>query len=225
VVRRITAVILALAALMGVTAVFSSAAFADGDPASDVLAYDPIYFPTDSGISATDRAVLLALVKAVKLPVRKGSSVHYPLKVAFVNSAADLGSITSLWQEPASYGVFLGKELSLEFHGTVLVVMPQGYGLYVNVPLKDIPPGDLKAVDDLNAPGSQLAAGANLVIRRLAADNGIPLPKRLAVAATTASSGSSSATPLIGFAIGLIAIAGAWAASLRMRPLRPRVAA
>jgi hypothetical protein len=224
-VRRFTAAILALVALMGLSAGLSPNAFADGDPASDVLAFEPIFDPPDSGIGPQDEATLLALVKAVKLPVRAGSSARYPLKVAFVNSAADLGSITELWQEPGDYGQFLGRELSLEFHGTLLVVMPQGYGLYLNVPVKEIPAGDVKAVSDLTAPGADLAEGADLVIRRLAADNGITLPKTLAVAAPKAAGQGTPVAPLIGFAVGLVAIAGAWGASLRLRPIRQRVAA
>jgi hypothetical protein len=103
--------------------------------------------------------------------------------------------------------------------------MPQGYGLYLNVPVKQIPPGDLKAVSSLTAPGSDLAAGAALVIRRLAADNGVTLPATSAVATPKSAGGSTPVAPLIGFAAGLVAIAGAWGASLRLRPIRQRVAA
>ncbi len=54
----------------------------------------------------------------------------YPLRVAVIASPADLGSVTPLWRQPQAYAGFLGEELSLLYKGTLLVVMPDGFGLY-----------------------------------------------------------------------------------------------
>jgi hypothetical protein len=217
-VRRIIATILALAALIGLSAVFSSAAIADGDPASDVLVYDSVFNPYDSGASPQAYAELQALVRYV-------SAHGYPLKVAMVASSADLGTVSQLWENPSSYSVYLGRELKLVFKGTLLVVMPQGYGLYVPVAVKNIPKGDDRAMADLQAPASDLVAGAFQVIQRLASDNGVTLPKTLSVTTAPARTSASSPAPLIGFGVGLLAVALAWGVSLRVRPLRREVAA
>jgi hypothetical protein len=50
--------------------------------------------------------------------------------VALIASPSDLGSVTALWRRPQSYADCLGQELSLVYGGPVLVVMPDGYGLY-----------------------------------------------------------------------------------------------
>src|SRR6202044_2167453 len=70
------------------------------------------------------QAQLLALVRQAE---RRG----YPLRVALIADRSDLGSIGALWNKPNVYSGFLGTELSLVFHGTLLVVMPNGYGIDV----------------------------------------------------------------------------------------------
>jgi hypothetical protein len=50
--------------------------------------------------------------------------------VAVIASPYDLGSVTPLWRKPRVYAKFLGTELSYVFHGTLLVVMPGGFGLF-----------------------------------------------------------------------------------------------
>jgi hypothetical protein len=217
-VRRIIAIILALAASIGLAVTFSPAAFADGDPASDVLVYEPVFNPYDSGATVAQAAQLEALVRYV-------SAHGYPVKVAMIASSRDLGTASELWENPDEYAIYLGTELKLVFKGRLLVVMPQGYGLRDPFPTDAIPAGDRKAVNGLYAPGSDLVAGAYQVVTRLASDNGITVPKTFAYTAPAASSGSSSASPLIGFAVGLVAIAVAWGVSLRARPLRTRAVA
>ncbi|WP_249009804.1 hypothetical protein [Conexibacter sp. DBS9H8] len=214
-VRRIIAVILALLALTGLAAGFAPAALADGDPASDVLVFDPVFNPPDSGASPQQAAQLAATTQAI---TRAG----LPIRVALIASAADLGTVTELWKQPAQYAYYLGRELSLQFHGAVLVVMPQGYGLYV--PATTPSAADQKALGGLNAPGGDLAGGAQYVLGRLAADNGLHVNVG-AVRVHAAAGGSGSPLPLIGLLVGAVILAGVWTASLRARPLRARVAA
>jgi hypothetical protein len=215
-VRRIIAAILALAALMGFAAVLAPPALADGDPASDVLAFDSVFNPPDSGATPAQAATLAATVGAAN---RAG----YPIRVALINSSADLGTITQLWEDAPAYAQYLGKELSFQFHGVVLVVMPQTDGLYV--PAATIPAGDTKGMANLAPAGSDLAASATQIVGRLAADNGVSLPRALAVAPPAASKSPSSRLPLIGFLAGLVLVLGVWGLSLRVRPVRRRVVA
>jgi hypothetical protein len=211
-VRRIIAVILALATLIGFGGALASSALADGDPASDVLVFDSVFNPPDSGASPEQAARLAATVKAAN---RAG----YPIRVALIKSSGDLGTVTQLWQEPADYSLYLGRELSLQFHGVVLVVMPQGYGLYV--PQKTPPTQDVKVMNREVAPGSDVADGAQRAVVALAKANGVSVNVG-AVAVHSGSGGSGSLLPLAGFIVGLIGVAGAWGVSLTARPIRRR---
>ena len=95
---------------------------ADGDPASDVLLYQPIYFPYQPAPAAVKRR-LTGLV-------RSANSQGYQIRVAIVQSRRDLGSITQLFDKPpAVYAQYLSAELSGAWHYRVLVVFPNGYGL------------------------------------------------------------------------------------------------
>ncbi len=191
----------------------AGSARADGDPASDVLATQSVFLPQDANFPPTQQAQLAALLQAAH---RSG----YQLRVAVIASPADLGSVNELWRQPADYAKFLGQELSLVYRGMLLVVMPDGYGLYRAAgPLgaeqaalagagAPAPPG---------APGVRLGSSTLAAIERLAAAAGY----RLALPATTAPSGSGSTdvVPWIVFALGGALILLAWAASLRARPL------
>jgi hypothetical protein len=94
---------------------------ADGDPASDYLLTQKVFFPFDVKVSKTKQEQLLALVDEAN---RKGFTV----RVAVVGSSYDLGSITGLWQKPQTYARFLGAELRYVYKNRLLVVMPNGFG-------------------------------------------------------------------------------------------------
>ena len=115
------AVTLAIVALAA--AARAPSALADGDPASDVLVSAPLFLPPDAGLTLHQQSELGALLEAA-------AKSGYPLRVAVIASPADLGSVTPLWRQPQSYAGFLGEELSLLYKGTLLVVMPDGFGLY-----------------------------------------------------------------------------------------------
>jgi hypothetical protein len=188
-------------------------AWADGDPASDVLATQQLFLPQDAQIPATQQAQLAGLLQVAK---RSG----YPIRVALVSSATDLGSVTELWRQPQTYARFLGQELALTYRGPLLVVMPNGFGLHGFArPLSD----ERAAIAGLSPPagGAQLATATEHAIQRLAARSGHTLS--VPAATETASSGGSSNTlPWIVLALGALVIVAAWAASLRARPLRSR---
>jgi len=99
-----------------------SGARADGDPASDVLASQSLFLPADGGFSPAQAAQLSGLLSSAQ---RNG----FPVRLALIATPADLGSVSALWRMPASYAEFLAKELPLVYHGTLLVVMPNGFGV------------------------------------------------------------------------------------------------
>jgi hypothetical protein len=91
---------------------------ADGDPASDVLYNDPVFFSYNSiSKSAQD---------ALTTTVGRAKSAGYPIRVALIAAPDDMGSVTALWAKPRQYARFLDLELSIAYKGPLLIVMPQG---------------------------------------------------------------------------------------------------
>jgi hypothetical protein len=214
--RQFRIAMLVAAALVGL-ALRPAPARADGDPASDVLASQSAFVPADAGASPGQLARVGAVLAGA---ARRG----YAIRVAVIPSVTDLGSVTALWRQPASYARFLGAELSLASHARVLVVMPDGFGLYhAGRPL----PAERAALARLRlAPGPGLVSAAITAIEQLAAAAGHPLSPASLAAGTgsgvRSGPGAGSATSLAVFASGLVLIALAWGASLRARPLRLR---
>ena len=186
----------------------AGSARADGDPASDVLASEALFLPQDAGVPSDRQAQLGALLRAAQ-----GSG--YQIRVALIASPADLGSVTELWHQPQNYARFLGQELSLVYRGPLLVVMPNGYGLYRLSGPRAREPSPLAGA---SPPGADLGAAALTAIQRLAAANGHTLPLAHTTAAT--HPGPANTISWLVFAIGGAFIALAWGASLRARPLR-----
>jgi len=197
-------------------ALLAPSAFADGDPASDVLAEQVAFVPWDAGASEGQQATLTALLKRAR-------SEGHPLRVALVASASDLGSVTALWRMPQSYAEYLGDELSLVYKGPLLVVMPNGFGLHGFGSSTGAVESALSRVDR-PAPGAGLGGVALLGVRDAAAATGSPLPADITApgASATSSAGSRGIGVWVAFAVGAVLIALAWAASLRAKPLRPR---
>jgi hypothetical protein len=120
--RRSTAVVLALVAAIAAGSTRPPAALADGDPASDVLVYQPVFFPYSPAPAA--------LKRQLDGLVRSANQQGYRIRVAVIQSRRDLGSVPFLLGKPPSvYARFLGSELSSVWRQRVLVVMPSGYGL------------------------------------------------------------------------------------------------
>ena len=200
-------VILALA-----TGWLAGSARADGDPASDVLATQSLFLPQDAGIPLGQQGQVTGLLDAA---ARSG----YPIRVAIIASRTDLGSVTELWRQPATYAHFLGQELSLVYRGPLLVVMPDGYGFYRQAGAL---PAAESALAGLPKPvgGTELGTTTLTAIERVAAASGYSIQVPPATAITTG--GGMDTLPVIALAIGVVLIAVAWTASLRVRPPRVR---
>jgi hypothetical protein len=111
-----------LAAVAALALLLSPVSRADGDPASDTLLEQSVYFP----YSAPSEGVAAALQQAVDGVYAHGDRV----KVALIYNQTDLGAIPSLFGKPTDYAHFLGIELGLWYVGPLLVVMPAGFGIY-----------------------------------------------------------------------------------------------
>ncbi len=103
-------------------AIATAAALADGDPASDILPTNSVYFPIST--PAPDAAS--ALTSAVNAVYANGNRV----KVAVIAAVEDLGAVPSLMNKPDDYAKFLGQELTGFYVGPLLIVMPNGFGIY-----------------------------------------------------------------------------------------------
>ncbi len=190
----------------------TGSARADGDPASDVLATQPLFLPWDADVSTGAQAQLSALLAAAQ---RGG----HPLRAALIASSADLGSVSALWRKPQSYAEFLAAELALVYRGPLLVVMPNGFGLAHSGLASSVIDAKLAGIP-VPHTGAQFAQDTLTAVARLAAASGRPLA---AVAATPApTSRSSKTSALIAFVLGALLIAAAWTASLRVLPPRRR---
>jgi hypothetical protein len=203
--------VLGIVALITVIACLPAAvARADGDPASDVLATQPLFLPWDADVPVGLRAQLNTLLQTAD---RAG----YSVRIALIESPADLGSVTALWRRPQAYADFLAQELSLVYRGPLLIVMPNGFGLAhfglgpatVRAALAGIP---------VPHTGSGLAGDALTSLERLARTAGHPLA--VLAAPPMAAPHTPDTIAWIVFALGGLLIASAWTASLRAQGLR-----
>ena len=141
---------------------------ANGDPASDVLLTEPVYFPIDATLPDSDREALLKTVNAAN---ERG----YKIRVALIPFTSDLGTAVSLWRHPQDYAKFLASELAFVYKNRLLVVQPSGFGFYDKGKpvakeqrvLAKVPVGKTPAT---------LTQSADAAVRALAAADGIKLP-------------------------------------------------
>jgi hypothetical protein len=186
--RRLTFA-LALAVL-----VVPRAAYANGDPASDVLLQAKIYFPTQR----------VSMEEAQKLHdvVNSANAKGYPIRVALIKDESDLGVVPNLLNQPQKYAEFLAPEIRFAYRGDLLVVMPDGLG----VTQTDQTPAPAKAIDGMNveAGGSPdgLAMTAEEAVAKLSAAAGHPLEGAKKGGSSSALAGILVAVALLGLGIG-----------------------
>jgi hypothetical protein len=113
---------LVLALAVALAATSATVARADGDPASDVLPINQVYFP----LTAPSAGAQSALKNAVDAVYADGQRV----KVAVIATKNDLGAIPSLMNKPDDYAKFLGQELMAFYVGPLLIAMPNGWGIW-----------------------------------------------------------------------------------------------
>jgi hypothetical protein len=199
-------------ALFAAALVVPAVSLADGDPASDVLASQTLYVPSDGGFSASQTGRLSGLLAEAR---RAG----VPIRVALIATQADLGSVTELWRQPQNYARFLGQELSEVYRGTLVVAMPAGIGV-VSVGAR----AGATEPTGVSTRHGPLIPTTISVVQAIAAASGHRLTPPPAVASSAEGSalGSVDLGSWLALAAGAVLIALAWTASLRARGLGPR---
>jgi hypothetical protein len=203
--RRLTAMA-ALVLVLG--ALTAPLARADGDPASDWLYTQWVFFPFDVQLDA-------GLKHGLQTTVDDAKQRGYRIKVALIAQPSDLGSVPQLFAKPEQYARFLGLELRFLYHGRLLIVMPNGFGVSRDGKVAPHERRALRGVP-LGRGDDALVEGAIRAVRRLAASAGIKLPP-----VPTSSPSSSSGTDRLVIAYAAIGaglvIGAAWLGRHRRR--------
>ncbi len=182
------------------------AALADGDPASDMLLAQPVFYPYSSTVAPALQARLDAEVAAAR-------RAHFPVKVALIAARADLGAVPSLFDKPQQYAKFLVQEISfLDVKPLLLVVMPNGYGVQHLGSAAQTAAASLQRPASARADG--LARAAIVALPKLAAAAGHPIGP---VTGAPRAHGSSSTLKAIVLAMSAIVIAGVMVAFRAVR--------
>ena len=142
-----TRALLPLLATVAVALSLAPAALADGDPASDVLLGENVFYPYSPQVSSSLQKTLNAETAAAK-------QAGFQLKVALIAGPVDLGVIPDLFGKPQKYADFLDQEISFQGKQPLLVVMKAGYGVqgvtpHVRSTLSSIAPPAGGASNDL----------------------------------------------------------------------------
>jgi hypothetical protein len=215
---------LRLIALVAALTLLASPAVAraDGDPASDILLGEDVFFPYAPETAPRLSDALTGLLERTR-------SAGYPIKVALIESEGDLGANADLFGRPLDYANLLADELRTLRHGRagdeelhLLVVMPSGFsgsGLGARVD-EALEPVRIEAA----AQSDGLARAAIEAVARLASVNGhstpIPPEAKLALAPSDESTERSSPSVLpfvLPFGVVTIAIAFAGLIAARRR--------
>jgi hypothetical protein len=184
----------ALLVLVTSLALPAGPAYADGDPPSDVLLSQNVYYPYSPPVTPPVQTVL---TKATADAKRAG----YPIRVAIVAGKNDLGSVPTLFEKPQNYAKFLQSEITFNRPRPLLVVMPSGFGWVAAGSGAD------RVMKAFAAPGiasDAMARGAAAAVAKLSAAAGHPIP---APALGVESSKGKSSTPWWVFVAPLVLIA------------------
>ena len=184
--------------------VFAPSALADGDPASDVL------IPAATRVYMTNGAKDAALEQRLQTTAQQISDAGLPIKVVVIGNKTDLGAVPQLWGKPQTYTRFLGAELRFVYKDTLLVVMPEGFG--INGPYAQSRAiAALAGLDPRTNPTPQgLTDSADKALRALATAAGKS-------PAGGAGSGGGGGLPLPLIAAGVLVAAGIGGGALILR--------
>jgi hypothetical protein len=199
---------LALATVLLIATLAPPAARADGDPASDVLLGENVFYPYTPAVSPAVQRTLNAETAAA-------AHAKFPIKVALIASPVDLGVIPDLFGKPQRYADFLDQEISFQTRQPLLVVMAAGYGVQgISGPAK-------LAVTSLPRPAGKqsnaLAHAAITAVAKLAAAAGHPIKGVAGIPGSSNSGGSSSTTPIVIALAAAAVLTGAALLVLRLR--------
>ena len=196
--RRVATILSALAL---VAMLVPARALADGDPASDALLGQNVFYPYDPPVP---RAVQDKLQRVAN----RAHRVALPVRVALIAKPVDLGVIPSLFGKPQRYAEYLEREISYQGPQPLIVVMYDGYGV------EGFDRAANRAVASLPRPGGtrgensiQLAEAAATAIPVLARADGHPLDPTAAVSATNGAGGDTRRVLLIVMILAAVVVA------------------
>jgi hypothetical protein len=199
----------AVATLLAAVATLSPPiAYADGDPASDVLLGESVFYPYTPAVST-------ALAKTLNAETAAASRKLFPIKVALIASPVDLGVIPDLFGKPQQYAAFLDQEISFQTRQPLLVVMSSGFGLEgMTAPANSAIASVAKPV---SGSSDDLARAAITAVAKLAAAEGHPIAGVPGVPGASKSGGGSSTTIVLAVLIAAALASGAALIVLRRR--------
>jgi hypothetical protein len=170
-------------------------AHGDGDPASDVLLAQNVFYPYQPKVSPGLEAGLEKTLNAAA----RATGLH--LKVAIIGTPEELGLVPSLFGHPQAYAQFLDSEISFNRAQPLLVVMPNGFGV--------MPASDASALSGLPVYTQQRSDGltrsAILAVVALARHHGHPIAAPAIV--PSSSGGSAPALLVFGLPAALLVVA------------------
>ena len=126
-------------------------------------------------VRVEDRATRTRAARASSLATAEGQGLRGARRADRARRATS-APCPSLYRKPQRYADFLGQELVYYYKGPLLIVMPNGFGIFQNgKPLKE----DKQVLAKLPPPGTTdgdaLAASAEKAVRALAQQRGITL--------------------------------------------------
>jgi hypothetical protein len=167
----------------------------DGDPASDVLPAKDVFFPYQPNVSP-------ALEGAAEKAVHALGAAGFPLKVAIIGSALELGLVQNMFGHAQEYAQFLDREISFNQPKKLLVVMPTGFGV--------VPAGLARALAgirvDTHGRSNGITRSAIVAVVAIARYEGHPIA--LPSLASSPAGGSPPALLVFGLPAALLAVAG-----------------
>ena len=176
-------------------AVVAPVALADGDPASDVLFTSDVFVP----YAKPQPALVESLQRAIDTANTKG----YRIKVAVIGSKNDLGIVTSLDRKPQRYAEFLGSEIRFFYHGHLLVVMPNGFGVFADRQPVTVPVRLVRSLKVGGSDSNSLVRAATAAVKLLTArDKSLPryrdvYPPAATAFPATAKAGQTAQLPFV----------------------------
>jgi hypothetical protein len=113
-----------LAVACALLLIAAPAARGDGDPASDVLAPQTVFYGSELDLKSQEAAQLPALLEEAK------RAQGHETRVAVLTVPEDMGETQDLWGDQVNYGALLGSEVAYVYRGRLLIVMPTGYAMF-----------------------------------------------------------------------------------------------
>jgi hypothetical protein len=171
-------------------------AWADGDPASDVLLAQSVFYPYQPKVSPGLEAAMEKALHAA------ASAAGLHLKVAIIGTPEELGLVPTFFGHPQAYAQFLDREISFNGPQQLLVVMPAGFGAMPS----NLAAGLARMPVDSQQHSNGLTRSGILAVVALARSQGHPI----ATPSISPSSSSSSPPALLVFGLpaALLALAG-----------------